>query len=182
VIETNWIVITGAPSSGKSSVIDAIEKLGYCVQREVARVLIEELKRAGATLEDICKDQIALQRAIIAREISNEAVRDPQQLTFLDRGMGDRITYDRLLGLDPSETLALASRYRCKAVFIMDRLPFVQDDVRIEDEATAKLLDLMLEEDYRSLGYRPCRVPVMPIEERVELIIESTGVRIGKIC
>ena len=45
--ETNWYVITGAPSSGKSSVIRELENLGYRVVHEVARAYIEEELKKG---------------------------------------------------------------------------------------------------------------------------------------
>jgi predicted ATPase len=39
--KTNWYVITGAPCSGKTSVIRELEKRGYRVVHEVARAYIE---------------------------------------------------------------------------------------------------------------------------------------------
>ncbi len=37
------ILISGAPGSGKSSVISALETLGYCVYHEIIRELTQEL-------------------------------------------------------------------------------------------------------------------------------------------
>ena len=38
---------------------------------------------------------------------------------------------------------------------------------------TVALLDNQLESDYRDLGYEPIRVPVIPLEERVKIILEN---------
>ena len=45
--DTNWCVFTGAPSSGKTSVIEEMAHRGYAVQNEVARELIEGALRNG---------------------------------------------------------------------------------------------------------------------------------------
>jgi predicted ATPase len=47
--ETNWYVITGAPSSGKTTLLKELEELGYRVIHEVARAFIEmEMEQANA--------------------------------------------------------------------------------------------------------------------------------------
>ncbi|MBW1726234.1 MAG: AAA family ATPase [Deltaproteobacteria bacterium] len=50
---TNWYVTTGAPCSGKTAVISALEQLGYPVVHEVARAYIDEELKKGKSIAKI---------------------------------------------------------------------------------------------------------------------------------
>ncbi len=169
---TNWCVITGAPSSGKTSVINVLKERGYAVEDEVARELIEAALKDGRSLAQIRNHPTRLQHNILSVSVKREEELDPRALVFLDRGLPDSLTYFRLAGQEhPADALAAARLFRYKAVFIFDRLPVVKDDVRTEDSALADKIDKMLEEDYRTVGYAPIRVPVVPIEERADFVL-----------
>lgn len=168
---TNWCVITGAPSSGKTSVIKELAHRGYAIQGEVARELIELGLSQGKSLDDVRRNAQDLQREILEVSLAREMALDLRTLIFLDRGLPDSITYFRLAGLDGIEARATARLFRYRAVFLFDRLPVVKDAVRTEDEALARKIDLMLEEDYKSAGYAPVRVPVMSVAARGGFIL-----------
>lgn len=170
--DTEWIVITGAPSSGKTSVINDLKARGYQVQDEVAREYIEACISRGLSLQEIRADGgVELQRQILRLKLAREAVLPPDEIVFLDRGVPDSMTYFRLAGLDVAAAQEASARFRYDAVFIFDRLPVVPDGVRVEDEIMAGEIDQMLMQDYRSLGYDPVRVPVMPIAKRTDFIL-----------
>lgn len=169
---TEWIVITGAPSSGKTSVINDLKARGYPVQDEVAREYIEACIARGLSLQDIRADGgCDLQQQILRLKTEREATLAPKDTVFLDRGIPDSMTYFRLAGLDVAAAKAAAGQFRYDAVFLFDRLPVVHDGVRVEDEVMAGDIDKMLMQDYRSLGYDPVRVPVMPVEKRTDFIL-----------
>jgi predicted ATPase len=173
---TNWVVITGAPSSGKTSVIENLRARGYAVQAEVARELIEECLRRGLTAEDVRRDGgKQLQKDILRIKSEREASLDPSISVFMDRGMPDSMTYFRLAGLDVAMARQACMMFHYAAVFIFDRLPFVKDGIRVEDEAAAQKIDEMLRADYQSLGYRPTSVPVMSVAERSDFILQTLG-------
>lgn len=171
--KTNWCVITGAPSSGKTSVIEELAKRGYAIQNEIARELIEECIRHGMTLDEVRGMEHAkeLQQRILKLKSAREMALDPKTLIFSDRGTPDSITYFRLAGLDTALAVKAARVFRYRAVFILDRLPVQKDGVRNESEEQAQALDRMIEEDYRALGYAPVRVPVLPIPDRADFIL-----------
>lgn len=172
-ISTNWCVITGAPSSGKTSVIDELKRRGHAVDNEVARELIEKLMAAGKSLADIrasTESVQELQRNILATKSAREDALDPKKLIFMDRGMGDSVTYFRLANLDPTAAIAACGRFRYKHVFLFDRLPLKKDNIRTESNTDAERIDKMLEADYEELGYKVMRIPVMPIEARADFI------------
>lgn len=169
---TEWIVITGAPSSGKTSVINDLKARGYNVQDEVAREYIEACIARGLSIHDIRADGgCDLQQQILRLKAEREAALAPHETVFLDRGIPDSMTYFRLAGLDVAAAKAAAGRFRYDAVFLFDRLPVINDGIRVESEVMAHEIDKMLMQDYRSLGYDPVRVPVMPIVKRTDFIL-----------
>lgn len=181
--DTQWIVITGAPSSGKTSVIEALTRRGYAVQGEVARELIEECMRYGLSLRDIKADGgKQLQEDILYIKTAREKKLPPSAPVFMDRGMPDSITYFRLAGLDTQEAVAACHRFRYAAVFLFDRLPLVRDGIRSEDDSLAGAIDKMLEQDYADLGYTVVRVPVIPIEARADFILQHLGMPLQRVA
>jgi len=56
---------------------------------------------------------------------------------------------------------------------LLDRLPYKKDYARVEDDEQAGRIHDLIGGMYRSIGYNPIRVPVMPIDERAEFVIEQ---------
>ena len=99
----NWYVITGAPSSGKTSVICELERLGYRVVHEVARAFIDEELKKGKTIEQIKADELAFERHILYKKIKIEESLPKKEIIFLDRASPDSIAYFKSAGLNPNE-------------------------------------------------------------------------------
>lgn len=169
--QTAWRVITGAPCAGKSTVISELSKRGYNVVYETVREYVEAELAKGRTLQDIRSDGKTFQRSLISRKKEIEDTMDPETVVFFDRAMPDSLTYYRSVGLDPAEIMHLCIARKYAQIFLLDRLPIKTDHVRDEDNDTAALLEAQLEADYKLLGYEVIRVPLMPIDERVEFIL-----------
>lgn len=170
--QTKWVVITGAPSSGKTSVIEELKARGYAVEPEAARAVIEDCLKRGNNIGDIRHDVTQLQGKILEWGLHRYKNLDPKQRTFLDRGLPDGVAYLKIAGLDYDAAMRAAYFYHYKAVFIFDRLPLVLDDIRHEDEEMAARIDAELEAVYRALGYHPVRIPVMSIADRADAILK----------
>ncbi|TVQ84225.1 MAG: ATPase [Micavibrio sp.] len=170
--ETQWVVITGAPSSGKTSVLMELAERGCHVEHEIARNYITDLLKEGKKLEDIRADEGKLQRDILELKLHRETILHPDERIFIDRGVPDSISYYRIADLDSAEAEAKCYHFKYGTVFLFDRLPLVKDGVRAESEEVADLLDKTLEEDYKAVGYQPVRVPVLTIEERADFILQ----------
>jgi len=174
VTQTQWTVITGAPSSGKTTIFNVLSAQDFSTRPEPGTLYIESQLAAGRTLDDICSDQSVLQRSILEKAMTMHAETDPASPYFLDRSAVDTIAYCRLYNFDDTYFRECSSQYRFKHVFQLDRLPFSPNHVRIEDDATTALLDQYLQHAYESLGYTVIRVPVMTVEERITFILNST--------
>lgn len=168
---THWIVITGAPCSGKTSVIRSLENRGYEVVHEAARALIDGSLAQGLTLEEIKSDELAFEQRILSAKIAAESSLNADQQVFLDRAIPDSIAYFRHAGFDITEPLAASRLFQYKKIFLFERLLFKKDAVRSEDVAAATQIDRLLAESYGMLGYSIIRVPVMTAAERTAFVL-----------
>ena len=168
---TRWTVITGAPSSGKTTVIRALEKKGFPVVHEVARSIIDREMARGLTLEQIKAEPDRFENAILAEKLAIESRLAENEEIFFDRGVPDSIAYFQLEGLDPAAPQAASRIRRYRRVWFFDRLPDVPDRVRAEDDAAAARIERLLLGAYGRLGYRVIRSPVAPVGDRIEQIV-----------
>ena len=172
-IQTNWHVITGAPCSGKTTLIDQLADKGFQTVPEIARQYFESEMARGRTIDEIRENAAALQRSIGDIQLSVEHGLRAIEVAFLDRAFPDSLTFYRVFGLNPNEILLECFHHRYASVFILDRLP-VQRSVTLgpEDDATAGFLDEWLARDCSALGYSVVRVPVLSPQERLAFILE----------
>lgn len=171
--ETSWYVVTGAPSSGKTALIKELEKVGYRVIHEVARAYIEEQMEQGRSLKEIRADKQSFEKWILHAKIAIEAELPKDHVIVFDRAIPDSIAYFEIAGLDAKEAIKKSPRNRYKGVFLLDRLPYQVDHVRIEDNELAIRLDRSLEQSYRMLGYEVTRIGVMNLAARVKIVVEQ---------
>lgn len=172
--QTAWVVIDGAPSSGKTTVIQALHRRGYRIVPEIGRAYIELELARGRMLGDIRGNEERFQRALIALYVEQLRRLDAAQSAILDGGFPHAQAYIELNATpNMPDILALCRPFLFKKVFLCDPLPFEADHVRTEDAAKAAFLDRRIEGVYRELGYEPLRIPAMPIEERAAYVLEN---------
>jgi predicted ATPase len=171
VRRTNWHVITGAPCSGKTTLIQALEASGHRVVHEAARAYMEEQMALGIGLELMKSDILAFEREILHRKILVESNLPGGELIFFDRAVPDSIAYYRLCGLNSTEAETAGRLVRYGRILFLDCLELETDDVRKEDQVAIVKLERLLEDCYRQLGYPIVRIPVMSVEDRQRLII-----------
>lgn len=183
-IQTEWVVITGGPSSGKTSIINRLAELGYKTVPEAAEKYIKEEQSKGKSVEEIRANEEDFTRLVFYKKIEAESQIVPEQLTFLDRGLPDTIAYGQVDKYDILYALndpkLNANKY--KKVFLLDLVPFEKTDVRIEDKAFAERVNQELSDAYVSLGYDVVHVPALPgdtleekIDKRTQYILKSLG-------
>lgn len=173
-MQTAWVVIDGSPSSGKTTIIQALHRAGYRIIPEVGRAYIELELARGRTLGEIRGNEERLQRALIALYAEQFQRLNPCQSVILDGGFPHAQAYIELNATpNMPDVLALCRPFHFKKVFLCDALPFEDDHVRTEDAAKATFLDRRIEEIYRELGYEPMRIPVMTVEERAACVLDN---------
>ena len=171
---TNWYVITGGPSTGKTTVINLLTERGYKTTIEHARHYIDTMKEEGRTVEEIRANKRKFQLGVLDMQIEQEAELSPSDTVFLDRAIPDAMAYYRFLKLEYDKILLDAMKeVAYKKIFILDRLPFVNDYARTEDEQAQKLIHQLIIEVYQSLEFPVVFVPVISPDERVEFILKN---------
>jgi predicted ATPase len=176
--EVNWCVITGGPSSGKSTVIRILKDMGYETTIELARHYIDLQRMNGRSTEEIRANQRQFQHKVLNLQINTDKKLDPKELVFLDRGLPDELAYYKYFDLEPDEKLlAHVDDYRYRAIFILDLLPLDKDYARTEDVIAQKALHQMIIDVYVERGEPIFFVPVLPPKERVAFILDKLGAK-----
>lgn len=151
-----WIVFTGAPSSGKSTLVEALGDDGLPVVGESAR---EVLTEARGTLDE---EEEAVQRLIEARQQAKEAALDRQLRLVLDRALPDSLAYRRLIGMPPDDLLPHIEPARYTMVFLCRFGEHQADGYRKNDLDRARRIEDLLREVYTELGCRLVELPWEP--------------------
>ena len=172
--QTNWYVITGGPSSGKTTTVNILKERGYITTMEHARHFLDTQRLKGKTIEEVRKNQKGFQLAVLEAQIKQEKEIEPNLLVFLDRAIPDALAYYRFLKLKPDPKLTVALKtVSYKKIFIMDCLPLKNDYARIENAAAQKEIHALITEVYESLSFDVVHVPTIAAEYRVDFILEN---------
>lgn len=170
---TNWYVITGGPSSGKTTTVNMLRDRGYLATIEHARHYLDVKRIEGKTVEEVRARRREFQRGVLAMQLEQEASLDPDQTTFLDRAIPDSLAYYRFLDLEPDpQLLAALQRVSYRKVLILDLLPLAADYARTEDAGAQRQIHQLLTEVYRELPIPVEPVPVLSPSQRVAYILD----------
>ncbi len=173
----NFIVISCGPGSGKSTLIDALERRGYARTIEAGRAIIRQQVAIGGTALP-WSDPALFSQLMLAWEMRSYATaQERKEPVFFDRGVPDVIGYLTLCGLPVPPHMEQASamfRYN-KTVFLAPPWAeiFAQDDERKQDFKEAMRTFEAMENTYSRLGYEIALLPKSSVEERVDFIRQT---------
>lgn len=170
-MKTNWVILTGAPNSGKSSTLERLAFIGYRTVPENARLFIDEEVSRGKTIQEIRSNEEEFQNEIFALNRAVVKRFNPEELIFFDRGLGDSIAYFDVHGMNTEPAIKAAKYVLYKKVFLFERL--VSQRNEMGDEKIADKIEEAIEQAYTNLGYSIIRVPAAPISERVKMILND---------
>ena len=170
---TKWCVITGASCSGKTTLIEMLAAKGFRTVPEAGRKYFERELSKGRPIEEIRAHPAAFTPQIYEFMLAHERGLPASEIAFLDRALPDGFAFYRIAGLDPNQILpdCFQNRYAC--VFLLKRLPYLRDGVRVADDETAAYLESWIKRDYRALGYKVIQVPVLSPEDRLAFVLKQ---------
>ena len=174
-VQTNWYVITGSSCSGKTTLIDQLAEKGFQTDPETGRQYFERELAKGRAIEEIREDQAAVTCEVYEMMVERERGLRAAEVIFLDRALPDAFAFYRIAGMNPNEILPDCFQHRYATVFMLNRLPYQRDGVRVADDPTAAYLESWIFRDYSALGYNVIWVPVLPPEERLAHLLERLG-------
>lgn len=171
----NVNVITAGPSAGKSSTIRELSARGYRTLPEAARIVLDQRISEGddpekVRQEDDFHEQVERIDRKIERQIPNS------EPVFLDRSLLDNVAYRRHFNNNDCknyEMLLDECENYYDNIFILERIDFQDDAVRSEDEQEAQEIHSLIVDSYEMLGYSPVHIPVKPVDERVDMILNN---------
>lgn len=177
------IVITGGPSTGKTSVINKLEKEGhYCVHEVIRKMTADKIQEEGKVLFTTnpilsVSDPLKFNHDLLKKRTEQyKAVTDTlNELIFFDRGIPDIIGYMQCFGQTfGSEFENAGKTFRYDQVFHMPpwREIHVMDAQRFENYEESLRIDTCLLAAYKNLDYIPIKVPKKSIEDRVDFILD----------
>lgn len=170
----NWYVITGAPCSGKTTVLNSLKDLGYEVVPEVARTYIDELIFSGLSIEQIRSNETKFQDDVLIKKYELEESLDKNKIIFLDRGIPDSYAYFKFLGTGDELLLKKSLVNNYKKVFILDPCPYKKDYARIETEEDQMKLHELIHEAYKISGAEIISVPIFETKKnRVDFVLNN---------
>ncbi len=171
----NFIVFTGGPSSGKTTVLNYLKGLGYQCANEVGRKVIQQqVEMEGKALP--WDDKTAFRDEMMREEIGNyRSHKDTEELVFFDRSIIDSYGYSMLESLAVSSELIeyCSSLAYHKKVFMFPPWEsiFANDVERKQDFSEAVATFREMASAYEKFGYTLVEVPKASVEQRVEFIL-----------
>ena len=169
------IVISGAPGTGKTSLISGLSNSGYKCHIEVSREIIAnqlQIKGAITPWQDLCK----FSEMVIKKRLKQYKLA-ANEIEFYDRGIIDSFAYllkDNISLKEEWITIAKEHQYY-KNVFITPPWEEIYhtDHERKEDFITATKIHSHLLETYKAFNYKPIIIPKTTIKERINFILKE---------
>jgi predicted ATPase len=169
-----FIVVSGGPGSGKSTLIDALERAGFGRTLEAGRGIIQEqVAIGGQGLPWI--DPALFAEMMLAWEMRSYRWAEHQAGTiFFDRGVPDVVGYLRLMKLPVPEHVMKATeifRYHARVLIAPPwEEIFRQDRERKQDFGEAVRTYEALALTYAELGYQLVELPRAGVESRAQFV------------
>jgi len=169
-------VITGAPGTGKTAIINTLKERGYsCVDENSREIIAEQIINGGEVLP--WKNQIAFENLISSKRAKQYASIPKDEIYFFDRSTIDCIAYLKANNLETSaEILEVIKNCEFNSnVFytpIWEEI-YRNDSERKENIESAIAIEKSLLETYNFFGYTLVEIPKLTTGERVNFILSK---------
>lgn len=176
LIKTNWIIITGAPRSGKTKLVERLAFNGWNICPEISRILLDE---ALSRNELFNNRTVEFEKNLFQEKRKAEARFDPSETVIWDRSPIDSLAFSQLYHKNLENEFVSKLKYQYKYVFYLCSLPqFIPDYATFETEEEAYVLGCKIKNCYKQLGYNIIEVPVTDIKSRAEFVMEKAHLSI----
>ena len=170
------IVLAGGPSTGKTSVINELNKLGYTCFEEAARDILSQYSSKGSSFK---LDPLKISNEILTKRDNDfniaHNVSSKNDIVFFDRGVHEITAYLRSINQSASYWEELLKNYTYDIVFIFPSWKeiYTKDDNRIEEYEEAIKISPYIFKVYDESSILSVEVPNMSVKERVQFIMNN---------
>tara|TARA_B100001057_G_C22778932_1_gene922814 strand:- start:893 stop:1429 length:537 start_codon:yes stop_codon:yes gene_type:complete len=172
------IVITGAPGSGKTSLIKSLKLDGYTCIDEISRKIFKQGKNKGIKNFFIEKPKVFSLKILKERKKqykdSLKIKNSNNNLIFFDRGIHDVYAY--LYYINKSYVFPPRPfKYNYQKIFILNpwKSIYLNDNERFEDFNSAVKINEAIKYTYKKYGFELINVPKYSIKKRKKFIIKN---------
>lgn len=171
------IVFVGGPGSGKTTLIEALNKKGYVCYPEISRQITIEAQKHGT-------EQLFLEKPLLFSELLlegrvaqyKEALQEETSVVFIDRGIPDVLAYLHYIGdAYPKTFVEACKNHLYSKIFIFPPWEeiYQTDNERYENFEQSLLIHSHLVETYQKFGYSLIEVPKIDLKSRVNFILNN---------
>ena len=176
MLTNNRYIITGAPGTGKTTIIDALNEKGMFCNGEISRSIIQEqLDNGGDALP--WKNLPAFSKRVIDLRAQQHQSAPENEPSFFDRGIIDVLAYmDKDKLPVPEHWISMAKKHAYNTtVFIAPpwEAIFTNDEERKETFDVAQEIHVFLCNTYQKYGYTLIEIPKATVEERIAFLLKS---------
>ena len=172
--ETNWYVMTGPPSSGKSSSLKLLKKSGYKINPDISRIYLTNQKKSGTPVEKESLYSFKVQKTLFYLMTKNALSLDTNEKILHDYSLPDNIAFLKLGCMKvPEEVKRSAKIFRFRKVFIFEPLELIMDGIRKENKKDQIKLFELIKETYLELGYNPVIIRSDTLKNRDNFIMQN---------
>lgn len=163
---TAWHVISGAPSSGKSALLQRLSASGQASVANPVHAVLRESHAAG--IRDSDEAYAAFQARVANGVIASMQRLDPRQPAFLSCTLAEPLVYLAMRQIQWNiSTIKLAAQVEFAKVFILEPT---------SGDSTCLDVQRCIADAYTALGQSPVVVPAFSDQERLEWILHQTCV------
>ncbi len=176
-MKTRRIVLTGGPSSGKTTLINYLQKNEYPCVEEISRTVILETREHG--IEHLfLTDPLAFSKKLLTKRIQQykSTQHSTESIIFFDRGIPDIAAYLNYKNESyDTDFIDGCTAHPYDMIFILPPWKTIHktDNERYESYEEAKPIYDALLNQYHQLGYNCILVPFDTIENRSNFILNK---------
>ena len=175
MIRKNYFILTGAPGSGKTSIIEELRKKNiFCVDEPAREILAEQRLIKGSGLPEINPQlfsDLLLSRSIMLYK----SFLHKKEIVVFDRGVSDNYAYAKLFSLDTTSYENAAYQYQSnKFIFMLSpwKEIYKTDDERKMSFEESMLFHHYFKEIYKKTNCKIIEVPKISLNKRVDFIVK----------
>ncbi len=177
IVQKEIIVLLGGPGTGKSTLINELVARGFCCYPEISRQVTMKAQQEG--IEQLFLEQPLLFSQMLLEgriEQYKNALEEPDNVVFIDRGIPDVVAYMDYIGDEYPEGFVKACEdYKYTKTFILPPWEeiYQSDSERYENFDQAVKIQEHLIETYKKYGYELIEVPKDTVENRILYILDK---------
>jgi len=169
------IVLTGAPGTGKSTIIHELESRDFHCMHEISRDVTLQAQKSGTDQLFLTEPLLFSDMLLKGREEQfHKATKIDEEFVFFDRGIPDVHAYLNYISMDYPDKYIQSSRVnRYNFVFLMPPWEdiYIKDNERYESFEQALAIHNHLLRTYKSLKYNVIQVSAGTVENRTDYIL-----------